>query len=255
MVVDIDIVLSTQLISAVEAQIIVIRNHSALENLEYESSGHIGFASQQYVDENLDLKVNKEAGKGLSTNDFSNTYKTQVDENKSKILTLETQVIANKSDIETIETQLALYQFTRHQIVSKFLEEYSSYVGVTVTAENYVNAPRQTHEFLTYKTSWHWLKQWLIACRTNFEQNQIWLSTFLGGNETFWSYEMKAFLMETYLSAYPGSTDYTQENYANGWRPSSTIEELDSRVSALELNKAELVEQVELSSMLQEVFD
>src|SRR5574344_2265415 len=40
----------------------------------------------------LDLKVDKVTGKGLSTNDFTNTYKTQIDTNTSNIATLNTQV-------------------------------------------------------------------------------------------------------------------------------------------------------------------
>ena len=49
MVVGVDVVLNTQLIDAAEVKIIVVRNHSVLENLEYETSGHIGFASAVYV--------------------------------------------------------------------------------------------------------------------------------------------------------------------------------------------------------------
>lgn len=107
MVVDIDIVLNSQLVSAVEAQITVIRNHSALENLEYEHSGHTGFASQQYVDEKLEQKVNEEAGKGLSANDFTDEYKSSVEQNKENIADLVSIVSTlelNKADnVEQIE--------------------------------------------------------------------------------------------------------------------------------------------------------
>lgn len=50
--------------------------HNELVNLDYASSGHTGFASK--VD--LDNKVDKEEGKELSSNDFTDLYKTKLDE-------------------------------------------------------------------------------------------------------------------------------------------------------------------------------
>lgn len=186
MVASIDVVLNTQLTTSAEIQITVLRDHKVLENLDYENSGHTGFASERFVNKAinnaLESKVDKVAGKGLSTNDFNNEYKSIVD--------------SNKQNIESLATQLSLYQFTRQQIVSKFLDDYSSYVGFLVTVENYLNAPR----------------------------------------------------LETYQATYPGSTDYTIDDYTNGWRPPSTIDELNSRVSALEANKVDRVEGKGLST-------
>lgn len=238
MVASIDVVLNTQLTTSAEIQITVLRDHKVLENLDYENSGHTGFASEGFVNNAinnaLESKVDKVAGKTLTSNDFTIEYKDRVDN--------------NKQNIESLATQLSLYQFTRLQIVSKFLEDYSSYVGSSVTVENYLNAPRLTYEFLRNHSNWSWLKQWIISCRSDFETNQAWLTNFLDGNETFWAYEMKAFLSETYQATYPGSTDYTIDAYANGWRPPSTIDELNSRVSALEANKVDRVEGKGLST-------
>ena len=53
----------------------IITDHSKLSNLDYDNSGHTGFASQASLT-NYVLKV---TGKALSTNDFNNTYKTKLD--------------------------------------------------------------------------------------------------------------------------------------------------------------------------------
>lgn len=51
-------------------------DHSKLENLDYKSSGHIGFASS----DDLENKVDKIEGKGLSTNDYTNDEKNKLAE-------------------------------------------------------------------------------------------------------------------------------------------------------------------------------
>jgi hypothetical protein len=58
-------------------EVLMVQNndHSKLIKLTYEDSGHTGFASS--ID--LDAKVDKEDGKGLSSNDFTNDYKQKVD--------------------------------------------------------------------------------------------------------------------------------------------------------------------------------
>lgn len=50
-------------------------DHAKLNNLDYENSGHTGFASQK----KLENKVDKVDGKGLSTNDFTNELKTKLE--------------------------------------------------------------------------------------------------------------------------------------------------------------------------------
>lgn len=49
-------------------------DHSKLENLDYKNSGHIGFASS----DDLENKVDKIDGKGLSTNDYTNDEKNKL---------------------------------------------------------------------------------------------------------------------------------------------------------------------------------
>ena len=51
-------------------------DHSKLENLDYKNSGHIGFASSN----DLEKKVDKIEGKGLSTNDYTNDEKNKLAE-------------------------------------------------------------------------------------------------------------------------------------------------------------------------------
>lgn len=51
-------------------------DHSKLENLDYKNSGHIGFASS----DDLENKVDKIEGKGLSTNDYTNDEKNKLAE-------------------------------------------------------------------------------------------------------------------------------------------------------------------------------
>lgn len=51
-------------------------DHSKLENLDYKNSGHIGFASS----DDLEKKVDKIDGKGLSTNDYTNDEKNKLAE-------------------------------------------------------------------------------------------------------------------------------------------------------------------------------
>lgn len=51
-------------------------DHSKLENLDYKNSGHIGFASSN----DLEKKVDKIDGKGLSTNDYTNDEKNKLAE-------------------------------------------------------------------------------------------------------------------------------------------------------------------------------
>lgn len=59
MVESIDVILSTQLTVEAEAQILVIKDHSKLDNLDYENSGHTGFVSKDYADTQSLKKVDK----------------------------------------------------------------------------------------------------------------------------------------------------------------------------------------------------
>ena len=56
-------------------------DHSKLTNLDFENSGHTGFqpAGDYATKDDLDLKVDKVEGKGLTTNDFTNEYKEKVE--------------------------------------------------------------------------------------------------------------------------------------------------------------------------------
>ena len=70
-----------------DLQTAVAENSSDIENLENAVAN----------------KVDKVTGKGLSTNDFTNEYKNQVDTNKSNIETLQTDLENANSDIETLQ--------------------------------------------------------------------------------------------------------------------------------------------------------
>ena len=80
MVKAIDIVIRNQLKAEANVKFFARNNHAALDNLDYDHSGHIGFASTVYVDNNLSTKVDKEEGKGLSTEDFTSIDKQKLDE-------------------------------------------------------------------------------------------------------------------------------------------------------------------------------
>ena len=62
-------------------------------------------ATEEYVDTGLTSKVDKEEGKGLSTNDFTNDYKTKLD------------------GIQTgaVQTPMDIYTDPEHFITVKFL--------------------------------------------------------------------------------------------------------------------------------------
>ena len=68
---------TTQEIEVEIGEVLIVQNndHSKLIKLTYEDSGHTGFASSL----DLDAKVDKEDGKVLSSNDFTNDYKQKVD--------------------------------------------------------------------------------------------------------------------------------------------------------------------------------
>lgn len=80
MVKSIDIVLKNQLKAEAEVKFFPRDNHAALDNLDYDHSGHTGFASTKYVETNLITKVDKIEGKGLSSEDFTPTEKKKLDE-------------------------------------------------------------------------------------------------------------------------------------------------------------------------------
>lgn len=61
-------------------------DHSKLENLDYKNSGHIGFASS----DDLEKKVDKIDGKGLSTNDYTNDEKNKLAELENYTLPIAT---------------------------------------------------------------------------------------------------------------------------------------------------------------------
>ena len=58
-----------------------VSDHALLQHLTYDTSGHIGFASSTdllALSNELDNKVDKEAGKGLSSNDYTTTDKNKL---------------------------------------------------------------------------------------------------------------------------------------------------------------------------------
>ena len=313
MVVSIDVILNTQIQVVGETLITIIRNHDQLGNLDYENSGHTGFASsselkefdnkkvsyltylaididdveevkiqallEAFTQKLVDYKpgtiyvVNSFGGKSetYSTTFYFDRlceYTTAMSQVKVYIIESQTAIYrvnksesfadesttwsfyktrekvfsdsdifrtkANVADVSRLETQLELYTYTRSQIVAEYLADYSTFVGQTVVAPNYTDFDRRTFEFLNKNiTKWGWLKEWLIACRTDYETNGARLQLLLEGDETFWAYEMWAFLNKSYRDEYPGSTDYTLENYANGWRPSTTLEKLNDDINEL----------------------
>ena len=67
MVESIDIILARELTADIEIEIRVVRNHASLENLDYEHSGHTGFASSSDVNAALAVKADLVGGKVPST--------------------------------------------------------------------------------------------------------------------------------------------------------------------------------------------
>lgn len=313
MVVSIDVILNTQLQVVGETIVTIIRNHDQLGNLDYENSGHTGFASSKDLDKlktdtvshiNVyafevpidDFEYAKYLVKGFEdktiefkVGTFYNIY-TVINKNEyehktfylddlasyssfsdgAKIYRLESEEAlytvrnnyfnyedtstwtismvrkkvyddsnifdakADVEDVKKLETQLELYTYTRSQIVAEYLSEYSNFIGETVVSVKYPDYDRRTYEFLNKNIGkWGWLKEWLIACRTDFETNSARLNLFLDGDETFWAYEMWAFINCTYRAEYPGTTDYSLDQYANGWKPSTTLEKLNDDINQL----------------------
>lgn len=313
MVVSIDVILNTQLQVVGETIITIIRNHDQLGNLEFDKSGHSGFASSKDL-ETLDNKkvsyltylavdindteeekiqamleafklnelvcrpgttfvINTFGGKNeqYSTTfylDRLTSYTTAM--SKVDVYILESQQAiyridktnyfedgsttwtysklrekvytnssifntkANVDDVKKLETQLELYTYTRSQIIAEYLSEYSKFIGETVVSVKYPDYDRRTYEFLNKNADkWGWLREWLISCRTDYETNAARLQVFLDGDETFWAYEMWAFINMMCRSEYPGSTDYTLDSYANGWKPSTTLEKLNDDINQL----------------------
>ena len=313
MVVSIDVILNTQIQVVGETLITIIRNHDQLGNLDYENSGHTGFASTEdleklksgqvshvnihafeidytdngyaqflvdrFADGSIECKVGTFYNLYTVINKNEYVHKTfYLDKNASyqslsdgtDVYTLESeeaiytvrysyalyddsshwslffehkkvfadseifQTKANVADVTRLETQLELYTFNRSQIVAEYLSEYSKYIGQNVVAYNYTDYDRRTFEFLNKNLSkWGWLKEWLIACRTDYETNSARLQLLLDGDETFWSFEMWAFLNRESREEYPGATDYTLDEYANGWRPSTTLEKLNDDINEI----------------------
>lgn len=98
------------------AERVVGKNHADLDNLDFDSSGHTGFqkAGDYALTQDLENYVQKETGKSLSSNDFTDTYKTKLDslenyddtEVKEDISALETDVENIQGDIADVETAL-----------------------------------------------------------------------------------------------------------------------------------------------------
>lgn len=71
---------------------VVDKNHAGLKNLDYASSGHTGFQpAGNYVE--------AQEGKSLTTNDFTDAYKTKVDEN-----TIVRHTHSNKSLLDSLSS-------------------------------------------------------------------------------------------------------------------------------------------------------
>ena len=56
----------------------VVKDHASLDNLDYENSGHTGFASTKFVNEELEKKVDKVVGKNLSSEDYTKEEKEKL---------------------------------------------------------------------------------------------------------------------------------------------------------------------------------
>lgn len=61
-----------------EIKFYVVKDHASLDNLDYEHSGHTGFASTKFVTEKLEKKVDKVVGKNLSTEDYTKEEKEKL---------------------------------------------------------------------------------------------------------------------------------------------------------------------------------
>ncbi len=84
-------------------------DHSKMSNLSYEASGHTGFQKELTTEqlENIDAipnKVDKEEGKGLSSNDFTNELKEKL--TSSYNIKYLGEMIYDSEDIETSMSQM-----------------------------------------------------------------------------------------------------------------------------------------------------
>lgn len=75
------------------------KDHSKLNNLDFENSGHTGFASEA----DLKNKVDKEEGKGLSSNDFTTADKEKLEgiEDNANYYTLPDDVVQDENYVHT----------------------------------------------------------------------------------------------------------------------------------------------------------
>ena len=74
----IEIKVKNQIKVDTEIKFYVVKDHASLDNLDYENSGHTGFASTKFVNEELEKKVDKVVGKNLSSEDYTKEEKEKL---------------------------------------------------------------------------------------------------------------------------------------------------------------------------------
>jgi len=109
-------------------------------------------AAKEYTDSVSAQKVDKQTGKSLSTNDFTDDYKSQVDTNTSDISALKTKTDTTNSDISALTAEVGKKAasadvYTKAQTDSRITEKVSEIVA---------DAPE---EFNTLREMSDWLLQ------------------------------------------------------------------------------------------------
>ena len=120
-------------------------DHAKLKHLDYESSGHTGFASKS----DLKDKVDKEKGKGLSSNDFTNLEKEKLNgiEDNANNYKLPEDVVQDPNYVHTdfnftqgykdkINNILPLIPQTR---ISQLVEDGVKYLKIDWDINNLIN--------------------------------------------------------------------------------------------------------------------
>ncbi|MBQ8435669.1 MAG: hypothetical protein IJX24_06650, partial [Oscillospiraceae bacterium] len=91
-------------------------------------------AAKEYTDSVTAQKVDKQTGKSLSTNDFTDAYKSQVDTNRSDISELKTKTDTTNSDISALTLEVGTKAasadvYTKTQTDSRITEKVSEIVA------------------------------------------------------------------------------------------------------------------------------
>lgn len=153
---------------------------------------------------------------------------------------------------------------TREALVNAFLADASKFVGVTLKKESihdqtgslskklsdmFASNVTIPGESVTYKAKWAWFMNYMISVRTKDETTSSGVTYLKNLNDTYsntyWRYELWAFLNETKAGSWPYSSDYSVSKNANGYydvMPGEDIEIIESFSASTPTFKLQLPE-------------